>query len=270
MLTKFVRNAFLPAAAAFLCMSASAATPVTQCGQKLNVQGETYEFTGNLNCSAAQVPTIYIIADDIKVNLKGFTFTGNGKAAGFVTSGPSGCLAVHGVELFNGTIMNTGRAVGVCVPGSAAVATRWHIHDLKIRGCGSGIFLSNANKNDIHHNLMERLTLVNPNPNSVKFGFGIELNNSDENLIGFNTISMANETGISIGFNSNDNDIKFNQIRNTQIGIRAVFGVKDNVVRGNSSLFSTVDMQDDNVTPPCGTNDWVRNTFTVANQFCIH
>ncbi len=270
MFTQFVRNAFLPAAAAFFCMSASAATPVTQCGQKLNVQGESYVFTGDLNCAAAAVPTIYITADNVKVDMKGHTFTGNGKAAAFITSAPSGCIAVHGVELTNGTIVSAGRAVSVCVPGANAVDTRWHIHDLKIRGCGSGIFISNGNKNDVHNNTMERLTLVNPNPNSAKFGFGIELNNSTANRIGYNTVSVANETGISIGFNSNDNDVEFNQISNTQIGIRAAFGVKVNVVRGNKSVFNNVDMQDDNFQPACGTDDWVRNTFTVANQFCIH
>ena len=269
MFTKFVRNAFLPAAAAFFCMSAAAATPVTQCGQKLNVQGETYEFTGNLNCSAAQVPTIFIQADGVKVDLKGFQYTGNGVAAAFVSSGPSGCIAVRGVEISNGTIVSAGRAIGVCVPGSLQMKTKWHIHDLQIRGCGGGVTMSNASGNEVNDVVMERLTLMNPNPGSVKFGVGIDMMNSSGNKIYRNTITVANEEGIRMYSRSSDNEIKANVISNTKVGILVGAGVKDNLIRGNKSLFNTVDMQDDTFNPPCGTNDWIRNTFTVANQFCI-
>jgi nitrous oxidase accessory protein NosD len=94
--------------------------------------------------------------------------------------------------------------------------------------------------------------------------------NSDGNSIHHNTVVRANETGIHVGLNSSDNDVKFNQITQTKIGIRVAANAKDNLVRGNKSVFNTVDMQDDTFTPPCGTNDWIRNTFTVANQFCIH
>ena len=272
MFTKFVRNAFLPAAAAFFSMSASAATPVTQCGQKLNVAGETYEFTGNLSCfSPGQIPTIFIQADGVKVDMKGFTFTGNGVAAAFISSSGPACVALKNVEITNGVISGVGRAIGICVPGSASVDTKWHVHDLQIRGAGSGIGAFNANKNHIHHVNMERLTLVNPNsPPSPVFGFGIELYNSDGNSIHHNTIVRTNETGIHVGANSSENDITKNQVTQTKIGIRVATGAAENLVRGNKSVFNTVDMQDETFTPACGTTDWIRNTFTVANQFCIH
>lgn len=272
MFTKFVRNAFLPAAAAFFCMNASAATPVTQCGQKLDVPGETYVFTGNLSCFApGQIPTIFIQADGVKVDMQGFTFTGNGVAAGFISSSGPACVALKGVEISNGVIMGTGKAIGICVPGAAAVDTKWHIHDMQIRGAGGGITIFNANKNHIHNVDMQRLTLVNPNgPPSAPFGYGIEMFNSGGNSIHNNTVVRANETGILIGPNSSDNDVKSNQITETAIGIRVAGGAKENLVRGNKSVFNTVDMRDDNFNPACGTNDWVRNTFTVANQFCIH
>ena len=272
MFTKFVRNAFLPAAAAFFCISASAATPVTQCGQKLNVAGETYEFTGNLSCFAqGQIPTIFIQADGVKVDMKGFTFTGNGVAAAFISSTGPACVALKNVEIANGVISSVGSAVGICVPGATSVDTRWHVHDLQIRGVGSGIGVFNANKNHIHNINMERLTLENPNgPPSRQFGYGIELYNSDGNNIHNNTVTRANETGIYVGAGSSENDVKNNQIRDTKIGIQVAANAKDNLVRGNKSVFNTMDMQDDTMVPPCGTNDWVRNTFTVANQFCIH
>lgn len=272
MFTKFVRNAFLPAAAAFFCMSASAATPVTQCGQKLNVAGETYEFTGNLSCFApGQIPTIFIQADGVKVDMKGFTFTGNGVATAFISSSGPACVALKNVEISNGVITSAGRAVGICAPGATSVETRWHVHDLQIRGVGSGIGMFNANKNHIHNVNMERLTLVNPNgPPSRQFGYGIELDNSDGNSIHHNTVVRANETGIHVGTNSSDNDVKFNQVTQTKVGIRVVTGASENLVRGNKSVFNTVDMQDDTFTPACGTTDWIRNNFTVANQFCIH
>jgi len=269
MFTKIVRNAFLPAAAAFFCMNASAATPVTQCGQKLDVAGETYEFTGNLNCAAAQVPTIFIQADKVVVDMKGFQYTGNGVASAFITAGTAGCMTVKNVELKNGSIMRAGRAIGICVPGSKSVETGWHIHDLQIRASGGGVTMINASGNMVKNVAMERLTLVNPNQGSVKFGVGIELTNSNGNKIYNNTINGATEEGIRIVFQSEDNDVKSNQITNTKIGVLAGAGVRENLIRGNKSLFNTVDMQDDNFNPPCGTDDWIRNTFTVANQFCI-
>jgi parallel beta-helix repeat protein len=269
MFTKIVRNAFLPAAAAFFCMNASAATPVTQCGQKLDVAGEEYVFTGSLNCTAAPVPTIFIQADKISVDMKGFQYTGNGVAAAFISAGTAGCMAVKNVELMNGSIMRAGRAIGVCVPGSKAVDTNWYIHDMQIRGSGGGVILINANGNKVINVAMERLTLVNPNPGSVKFGMGIEMTNSSENRIHNNSINVATEEGIKMVFNSQDNEVKGNQISNTKIGVLAGAGVKENVIRGNKSLFNTVDMQDDNFNPACGTDVWVRNVFTVASQFCI-
>jgi len=69
--------------------------------------------------------------------------------------------------------------------------------------------------------------------------------------------------------NSENNDVKSNSIMNSKIGVLAGAGVKSNLIRGNKSLFNTVDMQDDNFNPPCGTDDWIRNSFTVANQFRI-
>jgi nitrous oxidase accessory protein NosD len=271
MFTKFVRNAFLPAAAAFFCMNAQAATPVTQCGQKLAVPGETYVFNSNLSCGGqGQIPTLYVQADNIKINLNGHSFTGNNVAAGFITSNNSGCIAVKGVEISNGIITGTGRAISICVPGSAAVDTQWHIHNLQIRGNGTGILMNNANRNEVNNVTMERLSLTNPNASGPKFGNGIEMANSSWNRIHNNSVNTANEAGIVFSVNSTDNDIKANYIQHTKVGIHALAGVKDNVIRANSSLFNTVDMQDDNFNPACGTDDWVRNTFTIANQFCIH
>lgn len=271
MFTKFVRNAFLPAAAAFFCMQAQAATPVTQCGQKLNVPGETYEFTGNLNCAAAPIPTIFVMADGVKVDMKGFQYTGNGMATAFISSNMQACVAVKNVEISDGTIVSVGRsAVSVCVPGSQQAKTKWHIHDLTIRGTGGGVALLNAAGNEVNNVVMERLTLTNPNGGPVTWGVGIDLMNASSNNIHHNKITLANEEGIKIALKSDENDIRFNEITRTKVGVLAGAGVKENVIRGNRSLFNTVDMQDDNFSPACGTDDWIRNVFTVANQFCIH
>lgn len=263
MFSQFVRNAFLPAAAiaAFCSLPAHAVTPVTQCGQALNVPGETYVLTANLHCPNGA--GAFIQADKVKFDLQGHTLSGVSPAGGIISAAGPSCFAAKGVEITNGEIQGFGTAVGICVPGSGSTSTKWEIHDLVIRGVGSGIRILNANGNSIYNNEIERATLAGP-----LFGYGIELSNSSDNRLRNNTIRAARIAGIGIRFNSSDNDIRANIVSQSDFGIRAFPGTQENSIRSNKSSSNTsMDLQDDNAA--CGTNDWVRNLFNTSNQPCV-
>lgn len=261
MLSKFVRNSILPAAALFCGAAAHAATPVNQCGQKLNVAGESYYFTANLNCASG--PAVMVMADNVRLDLKGFTLSGGGTGTAIMSTNGAACVAPKNVEISNGTIMSFGTGVGICVPNGVITETRWNVHHLSIRGIGSGIRVLYGSNNDIHHNTIERATL-----DGAALGNGIEVFYGNYNLIRSNVVSFSRLSGIYINGLSNWNSVGLNTLMSNATGVKVANGVKDTVVRSNSATANTaMDLEDANTS--CGNNDWLRNIYNMASKPCI-
>jgi len=258
--------------AALVCVPAFAVTPVTSCGQTLGTPGETYVLTGDVTCGAGQTVGMRVTANDVVIDLQGFTLTGNGTGAGVVTATQTNCFAAERLEVKHGTIQRFGTAIGLCVPGPTAVSTQSNIHNLTIRNSQSGVYLVNSSDNQVKNITFEQINLPQAPVNPLityRIGSAIYLDNSHNNRVHGNTITASAANGIAIDHSSGDNDVRTNTIVGSGVsGILIKAGAHDNLVRGNNATGSTMsDLADGNAN--CGANDWLKNTFGTANQACI-
>ena len=276
-----IRN-FLFAAAC--CVPAFAVTPITSCGQTLSTAGETYVLTADVTCTAVAPIAMRVVADDIVVDLQGFTLTGTGVAAGIITAAPAGCIGVKRLEVKNGVIQNFGTPVSLCAPGAAPIAMNAKIHNLQIRDSQMGILLGNSAGNEVRNNQFMSINLPQAPANpfvAYRIGTAIYADNSTENKIDNNQIVGSAANGIALDHVSSDNEVQRNTImRSGRNGI-VVFGPgasregnpfggsDNNLIRGNRVINSgDKDMRDEN--PACGSNDWIKNVFQTSNNGCIH
>ena len=279
-----IRNLFIAAAAA--CVPAFAVTPVTSCGQILSTPGETYVLTADVTCTAvtyvltadvtctaAQPVGLRVVANDIVIDLQGFTLTGNGTGTGILTAAMAGCVVAERLEVRNGTIQGFGTGIGLCVPGANPVSTQSNIHNLAIRNSQAGVYLGNSSDNQVKNVTFDQINVAQAPANPLityRIGSAIYLDNSNNNKLQGNTITASAANGIGIDHRSSDNEVRNNTITGSGAsGIVIKVGAHDNLVRGNKATGSTSsDLADDNVN--CGTNDWLKNTFGTASQACIH
>lgn len=280
-----IRN-FLFAAAC--CVPAFAVTPITGCAQVLSTPGETYVFTANLTCT--QVPPadatgLRVVADDIVIDMQGFTLSGTGAYVGIATAAQSGCVAVKRLEVKNGTIQNFGTAVSLCAPGQGGpFAMNANIHNLVLRNLQAGIVIGNSSGNVVRNNKISAINIpqfpVNPFT-AFRTGTAISLEKAGNNKIENNQIAGAATNGIALIAGSADNEVQRNTVTGSGKNGIAVFGAglgymdvpygpsDNNLVRNNRVNTSTdYDMFDGNTN--CGSNDWIKNTFLLANNGCIH
>lgn len=276
-----IRN-FLFAAAC--CVPAFAVTPITSCGQTLSTAGETYVLTANLTCTAAAPIAMRVVADDVVVDLQGFTLTGTGVAAGIITAAPAGCIGVKRLEVKNGVIQNFGTPVSLCAPGATPVAMDAKIHNLTMRNSQIGILLGNASGSVVKNNKFSGINVPQAPANpfiAYRIGTAIYLDNATKNKIENNDIDGSAANGVALDHVSSDNEVQRNTITNSGKNGIVIFGAgttsagttyaasDNNLVRGNRVSGSAVkDMFDEN--PACGSNDWIKNTFLTANNGCIH
>jgi parallel beta-helix repeat protein len=276
-----IRN-FLFAAAC--CVPAFAVTPITSCGQTLSTAGETYVLTADVTCTPAAPIAMRVVADDVVIDLQGFTLTGTGVAAGIITAAPAGCIGVKRLEVKNGVIQNFGTPVSLCAPGAAPVAMYAKIHNLAVRNSQMGILLGNVSGSVVKNNKFSGINVAQAPANpfiTYRIGTAVYVDNSTKNKIENNDIDGSAANGIALDHVSSDNEVQRNTITNSgRYGI-VIFGAgvsgagtpypgsDDNLVRGNRVSGSAVkDMNDENAA--CGSNDWIKNTFLTANQGCIH
>jgi len=282
-----IRN-FLFAAAC--CVPAFAVTPITSCGQTLSTPGETYVLTANLTCAPVVPPAdptgLRVVADDIVIDLQGFTFTGTGAHNGILTASLASCLAVKRLEVKNGTIKNFGTPISLCAPGSVPVAMNAKIHNLVIRDSQTGIVIGGSTDNEVRNNRFIAINVPQSPANpfvAYRIGTAIYVDKANNNKIEGNQIIGAAANGIALDHGSLDNEVQRNTIsRSGRNGI-VIFGAgvtpppanapypasDDNLVRRNRVINSTdKDMRDEN--PACGSNDWIKNVFQSTNNSCIH
>jgi parallel beta-helix repeat protein len=276
-----IRN-FLFAAAC--CVPAFAVTPIASCGQTLSTAGETYVLTADVTCTAAQPIGVRVTANDVVIDLQGFTLTGNGTGSGVITAAPAGCMAVQRLEVKNGTIQGFGTPVSLCAPGAAPLPMNAKIHQLQIRNSQTGIVLGNSSGNEIRNNRFIAINLpqapVNPFI-TYRIGTAIYLDNATENKIENNQIMGSAANGVALDHKSTDNEVQRNTIMRSGANGIVIFGAgtsregspfgasDNNLIRRNRVINSgDKDMRDEN--PACGSNDWIKNVFQTANQGCIH
>ncbi len=281
-----IRN-FLFAAAC--CVPAFAVTPITQCGQTLSTAGETYVLTANLTCPAVVPPAdptgVRVVANNVVIDLQGFTLTGAGAFTGILTATLNGCVAVKGLEVKNGTIENFGTAISLCAPGQGGpFPMNANIHNLAIRNSQVGIVIAGSSGNAVRNNKISAINVPQSPANpftAFRTGTAISVEKGLNNKIENNQISGAAANGIALIFGSADNEVQRNTIAGSGTNGIAVFGAgvayggaayaasDNNLVRNNRVSASTAyDMFDGNAA--CGANDWIKNTFLTAGQGCIH
>jgi parallel beta-helix repeat protein len=246
-------------------LSAAAQIPVN-CGDTLSVAGGQYVLTGNLVCPAS--PAVHITANNVSLNLQGFTLSKSGPAigAGVITASGPACVVTTGVAIYNGTISGFGTAVSLCVPTPPGpVSTHAQIHDLVLTGNSTGVALLNANDNDVHHNTIHANTGIG----GFTPGIGVALVNAHGNQLKQNEVTGNSADGVSLQLGSDDNTIMNNQVNgNAGSGIALSLGSLDNVVKHNTATGNSIfDLSDAN--SACGSNTWQTNTFGTKSQACI-
>ncbi len=265
-------------------------TPVTSCGAVLSAAGN-YHLTGNLGpCSGHGVE---ITANDVHLDLKGFTISGLSSPTSCNTVTPQHGImvtgAASGVTITGGTV--TGFVDGIVASNSRVSAmtvldscffgihlsgTGGTIETSVVRGSGldgiafAGATFSTVSLNEISGSLRYGAVLSSAaddntirenvfTDNGVVEGGAILVGFGDRTQILFNR-----STGDFNGFvvRTNNNVVDGNNVTGSSsigIAIDAV-GAGNNLVKNNTVVGSgSADLDDGN--PGCGTNTWQNNAF---------
>ncbi len=94
---------------AMLVLAGPAAAANLHCGQVLD---SSVTLIGNLDCSATSDAALYIGADDVTLNLNGFTVTGASGYDVIANYNPTGIVYSNGTLVKNGTLAVTGGGTG--------------------------------------------------------------------------------------------------------------------------------------------------------------
>jgi len=95
--------------------------------------------------------------------------------------------------------------------------------------------------------------------------FARDLASSQQSVLTKNTVT---KNAVGIGWYGGTATITKNKVtKNTIVGI-GLFANGKSLVSGNTVTQNLGDLYD--TTPGCGTNVWKHNSFTIANQTCIH
>lgn len=284
---------FALAAAMLLAASpARALTPVTTCGQTLDVPGGAYILTVDIDCSGTFANGVNITASNVAFHLAGHTISSTDCDSSKDILGIFISLELSGVRIDGGTVRGFNDGIGLNSSSSRVSAMT------VTNACFFGIALSGQN-NQVDTSVVTLSGLD---------GIGLQL--STGTTITANDISGNARLGVDITNDSNSNVIKNNIINNNGIttgekgGVGIFFGTKnlivnnalnhnfsgieiespgnvvqDNTVNGSSStgIFITTlgspstvkhntvlgsvlaDMSDDNAT--CDGDVWRKNTF---------
>ena len=271
---------------------ARALTPVTACGQNLDVAGASYILTVDLDCSGTLTSGINITANNVFFHLAGHTIASTDcdvtkSIGGVVVSG-----GVSGVRIDGGTVrgFNDGIALGsanarvsgvtvtsACVFGIAISGTNNQVDTSVVTLSGlDGIGIGAASgthilSNDISGNNRVGVDISNFSDNNFV----------QNNIINNNGIVDGEQGGVAI-FNGTNNLIANNSLSHNFQGIEIESPgnvVRDNTVSGsvNTGIFITsvgapstvklntvlgsgfVDMSDDG--SKCNGDIWRKNTF---------
>jgi len=269
---------------------ARALTPVTACGQTLDVPGGAYILTVDLDCSGTLANGINIAASNVFFHLAGHTISSTdcdaSKSIGGIVA-PGGISGVRidggtvkgfndGIVLYSASSRMSGMTVtnacifGIAISGQnnrvdTSVVTLSGLDGIGI-GAASGIYIVS---NDISGNARVGVDISNFSNNNFVVN----------NIINRNGILDGEQGGVAI-FNGTNNLVANNALNNNFNGIEIESPgnlVRGNTVSGSSNTgifitpvgspstvkYNTVlgsgitDMSDDT----CGVNTWRNNTF---------
>jgi hypothetical protein len=209
-----------------LCGSAGAATAVSSC-QTLSAPGN-YFLTKNLTASG---DCLVIAADNVAIDLKGHTITGNGSSSGINDDGLDRDYAI----IANGTIRNFDTGINLHSSGSAIIS------NINASNNGSeGIFISECcntlNSVTANNNIVgieidsddSSLTNIQANGNS---NGGVMISECCNTLVGS---TVSNNTGIGVEMHFGDSFVVASKVqKNSDIGVELTNG--DNGVIASST-----------------------------------
>lgn len=268
---------------------AMAQTPVSVCGTTLSAPGQ-YVLTGDLNCFGDGV---FITANNVDLDLNGFTLTGQGAGAGInVGNYCATPTPTSGVRISNGQVIGFDFGVILCAATGARVsrlAVRQNVHE--------GIVLGAANNNIITGNRItdngKGIDTLGQTCDNNKFIAnevsnnaidGILLTECHNNRLAFNNVSNNGEAGIAIrdgtgnqilgnrangnlsgillvGLDVGNSTLRFNETNdNAELGI--YIGGAGSLIERNRSFNNVIfDMNDEGDAFPSCPNTWRRNAF---------
>ena len=267
---------------------ARALTPVTACGQTLDVPGGKYILTVDLDCSGTFANGINITASSVFFHLAGHTISSTDCDAskgigGIVVSGGISGVRIDGgtvrgfndgVVLYSSSSRMSGMTVtnacifGIAVSGQnnrvdTSVVTLSGLDGIGI-GAASGTYIVS---NDISANARVGVDISNfsnnnfvmnniINSNGILDGEqgGVAIFNGTNNLVANNALNN-NFNGIEI--ESPGNLVRGNTVNGSHTGIFITTVGSPSTVKYNTVLGSITDMSDDT----CGVNTWRNNTF---------
>ena len=267
---------------------ARALTPVTACGQTLDVPGGAYILTVDLDCSGTLANGINIAASNVFFHLAGHTISSTdcdaSKGIGGIVA-PGGISGVRidggtvkgfndGIVLYSASSRMSGMTVtnacifGIAVSGQnnrvdTSVVTLSGLDGIGI-GAASGIYIvsnhisgnarvgvdiSNfSNNNFVVNNIINRNGILDGEQG------GVAIFNGTNNLVANNALNN-NFNGIEI--ESAGNLVRGNTVSGSHTGIFITPVGSPSTVKYNTVLGSITDMSDDT----CGVNTWRNNTF---------
>ena len=226
-------TAFLLSSLGIVGLAGPAQAAHVSCGQTILVNTA---LDGNLVCNVG----LTIGADNVTLDMAGFTLTGNAATA----DGPG--ILVHGrtgVTVKNGTV--TLWDAGVVIDGgSGNTVTGMRVLDNRgttFTDFGDGIALFSSNSNRVTNNQVRN--------NGPYDGIGVlsgDFNVIDGNQVVDNNQAANNTSGIrleNLGFNgANDNVVTNNQVSNSGLdGIQVFAGGSRNQIRFNTVVGSSRD-----------------------------
>ena len=202
--------------------------PVAACGANLNVEGGHYVFTQDIGPCAGN--GVNITANNVTLNLNGFTITGSGVSIGINVTGSS-------AHISGGTVSTFER--GILINGGS----QNHVHDMTVtRNRGGGIELLMSDNNHIHDN-----TVTSNN-------FGIDLNSSDHNHLDGNRIASHFFSGVQL-HDSHYNRFSSNESQNT------ISGAGFELIESDNNVFTS-----NNASSNDGSGFWVRRSANNSIQ----
>jgi hypothetical protein len=261
--------------------------PAEGCGQSLNIPGEHYVLTGDLECSGPGYGLV-IAADNITLHLAGHTISNTTCTDAYEVIGIYALGGLTGITIEGGRVsgFNDGVALsssysavrnmtvtGSCYNGILVSADHDLVEKNVVSGTGNGVALTPATNATVRANHLFDNAM----------GVLISDNNANDNIVEDNIINTST-TGVLIA-NGERNTVRNNALAGNQCGVMVGWGdhliegnnvtgsltagisvtangdpstVRDNVVLGSG----VVDLSHD--LPAGGTTTWLNNTYLTS------
>lgn len=262
--------------------------PADGCGQPLNIPGEQYVLTGDLECSGPGYGLV-ITADNVTLHLAGHTISSDTCTDAYEVIGIYALGGLTGVTIEGGRVsgFNDGVSLsssysvvrnmtvtGSCYNGIIVQADHNVVEKNVVSGTGNGVALTPATNANVRANDLSG--------NAI--GVLISDNNASDNIVEDNIINSSSQTGVLIA-NGTDNTVRNNALAGNQCGVMVGWGgnlVENNYVSGSVSAGIAVTMNGDASTvrdntvlgsgvadlahehPTGGTTTWLSNTYLTS------